>query len=132
MFGALAMAAWVPWLVQRLRRKEATASGTEPEDVPGMERQILKGEAPPEDPARRREMAALVDSRQRRLRRNRWWAFPILTITSFGTAILWFTAGSVTAGGWMLAFAVVFMAWMTWFHLRFDRRLTQMRHRLRN
>ncbi|MEU4657659.1 hypothetical protein AB0G32_27630 [Streptomyces sp. NPDC023723] len=130
--GAVAMAFWTPWLIQRVRRREATAAGTGPDDIPGMERQILKGAPPPADPVRRREMAALVDSRRRRLRRNRWWAFPLLALMFFGTSVLWFTAGSVTAGSLMLVFAVLFMTWLTWFHLRFDRRLTQMRRRLQS
>ncbi|MGP2442322.1 hypothetical protein [Streptomyces sp. JW3] len=129
--GAVAMAFWTPWLIQRIRRRDATASGTEPDDIPGMERQILKGAPPPEDPARRQQMAALVDSRQRRLRRNRWWAFPMLALMFFGTSALWFTAGSVAAGSLMLVLAVVFMTWLTWFNLRFDRRLTRMRRLLR-
>ncbi|MEU6451442.1 hypothetical protein [Streptomyces sp. NPDC046979] len=129
--SAALMSVWVVFLVRRRRRHDARDTGAEPEDVPAMERRILKGGAPPEDPGRRREMAALVDSRQRRLRRNRWWAFPMLALIFFGTSVLWFAAGSTTAGSLTLALAVVFMGWLTWFNLRFDRRLTQMRHRLR-
>lgn len=130
--AAVALACYTPWLIQRIRRRDAKSAGTRPDDIPAMERQILKGEQPPEDPRRRREMAALVDSRQRRLRRNRWWAFPLLAVLFFGTSILWFTSGSVTTGSWTLALAVVFMTWMTWSHVRFDRRLSQMRRRLRS
>ncbi|CAM5613704.1 hypothetical protein STENM327S_05482 [Streptomyces tendae] len=75
-------------------------------------------------------MAALVDSRQERLRRHRWWAFPMLALIFFGTSALWFASGSVAAGSLMLALAVVFMGWLAWYNLRFDRRLSQMRSRL--
>ncbi|RSN57744.1 hypothetical protein DMH12_12430 [Streptomyces sp. WAC 04229] len=129
--SAALMSVWVVFLVRRRRRHDARDTGADPEDVPAMERRILKGGAPPEDPDRRREMAALVDSRQRRLRRGRKWAFPMLALIFFGTSVLWFAAGSTTAGSLTLALAVAFMGWLTWFNLRFDRRLTQMRHRLR-
>lgn len=131
LLGAAAMSAWVVFLVRRRRRDDARDTGAEPEDVPAMERRILKGGPPPEDPRRRQAMAALVDSRQRRLRRNRWWAFPLMFLIFFGTSVLWFASGSVAAGGWTLALAVVFLTWLTWYNVRFDRRLTQMRHRLR-
>ncbi|MER7776704.1 hypothetical protein ABTZ21_17155 [Streptomyces sp. NPDC096191] len=129
--GGALMSVWVVFLVRRRRRQDARDTGAEPEDVPAMERRILRGGAPPEDPDRRREMAALVDSRQRRLRRGRKWAFPLLGLIFFGTSVLWFAAGSLTAGSLTLALAVAFMGWLTWFNVRFDRRLTQMRHRLR-
>ncbi|MFD4262624.1 hypothetical protein ACFWR9_34640 [Streptomyces sp. NPDC058534] len=129
--GGALMSVWVVFLVRRRRRQDARDTGAEPEDVPAMERRILKGGRPPEDPEQRREMAALVDSRQRRLRRNRWWAFPLLALIFFGTSALWFVSGSVTAGSLALALAVAAMGWLVWFNLRFDRRLTQMRHRLR-
>ncbi|MFC8867177.1 hypothetical protein ACFUAC_05900 [Streptomyces sp. NPDC057148] len=130
LISAALMSLWIVYLVRRRRRQDARDSGAEPQDVPAMERRILKGGAPPEDPRHRQAMAELVDSRQRRLRRNRWWAFPLLALISFGTSVLWFLAGSVTAGSWTLALAVAFLGWLTWFNLRFDRRLTQMRHRL--
>ncbi|MFF8092713.1 hypothetical protein [Streptomyces sp. NPDC016675] len=129
--GAAAMSAWVVFLVRRRRRDDARDTGAEPDDVPAMERRILKGGPPPEDPRRRQAMAALVDSRQRRLRRHRWWAFPLLFLIFFGTSALWFAAGSVTAGSGMLVLAVVSVGWLAWYNVRFDRRLTQMRHRLR-
>ncbi|MFV0132975.1 hypothetical protein ACLGIH_06990 [Streptomyces sp. HMX87] len=124
--------AWIMWFVRRRRRHDAATAGTAPDDVPVMERQILKGEPPPRDPRRRQAMAALVDSRQRKLRRHRWWAFPLLAVISFGTSALWFSAGSVTAGSSLLVLAVVFMGWMTWHHRRFDHRLTRMRQRLQS
>ncbi|MEV5760169.1 hypothetical protein AB0L61_25780 [Streptomyces tendae] len=130
--GAVPAAAWIVWWVRRRRVRDAGAVGAEPEDVPGMERQILKGGPAPRDPERRRAMAALVDSRQERLRRNRWWAFPVLALIFFGTSALWFASGSVGAGSAMLGLAVVSMGWMTWYNLRFDRRLSQMRGRLRS
>ncbi|MEV7791056.1 hypothetical protein [Streptomyces sp. NPDC087512] len=128
--GAASMSVFVVWLVRRRRRRDARTTGTEPDDVPVMERQILQGAPPPEEPGRRRAMAALVDSRQRRLRRHRWWAFPLLGALFFGIAALWFASGAVAAGGWMLAAAVVTMGWMVWYHLHYDRRLTRMRRRL--
>ncbi len=128
--GAVPAAAWIVWWVRRRRVRDAGAVGAEPADVHGMERQILKGGAPPRDPERRRAMAALVDSRQERLRRNRWWAFPMLALIFFGTSALWFASGSVAAGSLMLALAIVFLGWLTWYNLRFDRRLSQMRSRL--
>jgi Flp pilus assembly protein TadB len=130
--GAALMSVWVVFLVRRRRRHDARETGAEPEDVPAMERRILKGGPPPEDPRHRQTLAALVDSRQRRLRRSRWWAFPLLTLILFGTSILWFVSGSVTGGSWTLALAVAGMGWLTWFNLRFDRRLSQMRRRLRS
>ncbi|CAL9411756.1 MULTISPECIES: hypothetical protein [unclassified Streptomyces] len=130
--GAVPAAAWIVWWVRRRRVRDAGAVGAEPQDVPGMERQILKGGPAPRDPERRRAMAALVDSRQERLRRNRWWAFPVLALIFFGTSALWFASGSVGAGSAMLGLAVVFMGWLTWYNLRFDRRLSQMRGRLRS
>ncbi|MFH8976624.1 hypothetical protein [Streptomyces sp. NPDC017890] len=128
--GAALMSVWVVFLVRRRRRHDARDAGAEPDDVPAMERRILKGGPPPEDPRRRRSMAALVDSRQRKLRRNRWWAFPLLALVLFGTSALWFVSGSVTAGSLTLALAVAGMGWLTWFNLRFDRRLSRMRSRL--
>ncbi|AQS66829.1 hypothetical protein [Streptomyces pactum] len=130
--GAGLMSVWVVFLVRRRRRHDARDTGAQPDDVPAMERRILKGGPPPEDPRRRQALAALVDSRQRRLRRNRWWAFPLLALIFFGTSILWFVYGSVTAGSWTLALAVAAMGWLTWFNLRFDRRLSQMRSRLQS
>jgi Flp pilus assembly protein TadB len=130
--GAVPAAAWIVWWVRRRRVRDAGAVGAEPADVPGMERQILKGGPAPRNPERRRAMAALVDSRQERLRRNRWWAFPTLALIFFGTSALWFVSGSVGAGSLMLGLAVVFMSWMTWYNLRFDRRLSQMRSRLQD
>ncbi|WP_320778984.1 hypothetical protein [Streptomyces sp. CRN 30] len=132
LLGAVAMAFWVPWLVRHFRRRDASASGTEPADVPGMERQILRGDPPPRDPRRREELAALVDSRQRRLRRSRWWAFPLLAAVFFGTSVAWFSAGSTATGGVMLALGVAFLAFMTWSNVRFDRRLSRMRRQLRS
>ncbi|MEU9592689.1 hypothetical protein ACGF7W_22365 [Streptomyces sp. NPDC048219] len=130
LLGAALTSCYVVWLVRRRRSRDARATGTEPDDVPAMERQILKGAPAPEEPARRRAMAALVDSRQRRLRRHRWWALPFLAVLFFGTAALWLAAGAMVRGGWMLAVAVVFMTWMVWYHFRYDRRLSQMRRRL--
>ncbi|MGW8062545.1 hypothetical protein ACVV2G_09765 [Streptomyces ziwulingensis] len=131
LLGAALMSVWAVFLVRRRRRHDARDTGAEPEDVPAMERRILKGGPPPEDPRRRQAMAVLVESRQRRLRRHRWWAFPLLALIFFGTSVLWFVVGSVTAGSLTLVLALVSLGWMTWSHLRFDRRLTQMRHRLR-
>ncbi|MCG8965117.1 MULTISPECIES: hypothetical protein [Streptomyces] len=128
--SAALMSCYAVWLVRRRRRHDARATGTDPDDVPAMERQILKGGPPPEEPGQRRAMAALVDSRRQRLRRHRWWALPLLAVIFFGTAALWFASGAVVAGGWMLAAAVVSMAWMVWWHFHYDRRLTQMRRRL--
>ncbi|MFE2357068.1 hypothetical protein [Streptomyces parvulus] len=129
--GAALMSVWIVFLVRRRRRNDARDTGADAEDVPAMERRILKGGQPPRDPERRREMAALVDSRQHRLRRNRWWALPLLAVIFFGTSVLAFVSGSVTAGSLTLALAVAFVGWLTWYNFRFDRRLTQMRHRLR-
>ncbi|MFB7650385.1 MULTISPECIES: hypothetical protein [unclassified Streptomyces] len=131
LIGAALMSAWIVFLVRRRRRDDARDTGADAEDVPAMERRILKGGRPPQDPDRRREMAALVDSRQRRLRRNRWWAFPMLAVIFFGASVLGFVSGSVTAGSLALALAVAFIGWLAWYNLRFDRRLTEMRHRLR-
>ncbi|MET9823605.1 MULTISPECIES: hypothetical protein [Streptomyces] len=130
--GTVPLAVWMVWWVRRRRVRDARAVGTEPDDVPAMERRILKGGPAPRDPGERRAMAALVDSRQRKLRRNRWWAFPMLALIFFGTSALWFSSGSVGAGSLMLGLAVVFMGWLTWYHLRFDRRLSRMRDRLRS
>ncbi|MFB6551190.1 MULTISPECIES: hypothetical protein [unclassified Streptomyces] len=132
LLGAVPVAVFLVWWVRRRRVRDADAVGTEPDDVPAMERQILKGGPPPRDPERRQAMAALVDSRQERLRRNRWWAFPLLTVLFFGTAALAFGTGSATAGAMMLALAVAFMAFMVWQNRRLDRRLSQMRSRLQN
>jgi fatty acid desaturase len=132
LFGAVAMAFYTPWLVRRIRHKDAAASGTDPDDVPALERQILKGAPPPQDPDRRRQLAALVDARQRRIRRNRWWAFPLMALLFFGTAALGLTTGSTTMGTWTLVLGIVFMTWLTWYNIRFDHRLTQMRRRLRS
>ncbi|MFE0803387.1 hypothetical protein [Streptomyces sp. NPDC058812] len=132
LISATLMSLWIVFLVRRRRRQDSRDTGAQPDDVPAMERRILKGGPPPEDPRRRQTMAALVDSRQRRLRRNRWWAFPLLAVIFFGTSILWFVSGSVTAGSWTLALAVAAMGWLTWFNLRFDRRLSQMRRRLQS
>ncbi|GAA5204666.1 hypothetical protein [Streptomyces thinghirensis] len=128
--GAALMSVWIVFLVRRRRRHDARDTGAEPDDVPAMERRILKGGPPPEDPRQRQTMAALVDSRQRRLRRNRWWAFPLLAVVFSGTSVAWFISGSATAGSLTLALAVAFLGWLTWFNLRFDRRLSQMRSRL--
>ncbi|MFI8189973.1 hypothetical protein ACIF8T_14415 [Streptomyces sp. NPDC085946] len=130
--SAVFFAGWTVWLVRRRRRHDASAAGTEPDDVPAMERQVLKGEPPPRDPERRRAMAAFVASRQERLRRGRWWALPLLAVLFFGMSALWFAAGSVTAGGLTLVLAVVFMTWMTWWSRRYDHRLTLMRRRLQS
>ncbi|MFJ6074231.1 hypothetical protein ACIQFU_25935 [Streptomyces sp. NPDC093065] len=130
--GSVPVAVLLVWWTRRRRRQDAEAVGTEPDDVPGMDRRILRGGPVPRDPERRRAMAALVDSRQERLRRNRWWAFPTLFLVFFGTSALWFASGSVGAGSMMLGLAIVFMSWLTWYNLRFDRRLSQMRGRLRD
>lgn len=130
LLGAVPVAVFLVWWVRRRRVRDAEAVGTEPDDVPAMERQILKGGPPPRDPERRQAMAALVDSRQERLRRNRWWAFPLLAFLFFGTAVLSFLSGSMAAGGTMLAVAVASMAFMVWQHRRLDRRLSRMRSRL--
>ncbi|MFA3876217.1 hypothetical protein ABS735_21440 [Streptomyces sp. MMCC 100] len=130
--GAAPIAVGLVWWVRRRRVRDAEAVGTEPDDVPGMDRQILEGGPVPRDPERRRAMAAFVDSRQERLRRNRWWAFPMLFLIFFGTSALWFVSGSVGAGSLMLGLAIVFMSWLTWYNLRFDRRLSQMRSRLQD
>ncbi|MGW7276920.1 hypothetical protein ACWGIV_01150 [Streptomyces sp. NPDC054844] len=132
LLGAVPVAVLLVWWVRRRRVRDAKAVGTEPDDVPAMERQILKGGPPPRDPERRQAMATLVDSRQRRLRHNRWWAFPLLALVLFGTSVAWFASGSVIAGSLSLALAVAFLGWLTWFNLRFDRRLSQMRGRLQS
>ncbi|MEU9559649.1 hypothetical protein [Streptomyces fumanus] len=132
LFGAVAMAFWVPWLVRRIRHRDAGASGAEPDDIPALERQILKGDPPPQDRHRRQQLAALVDSRQHRIRRNRWWALPMMAVLFFGTAALGLTTGSTTTGIGLLALGIVFITWLTWYNFRFDRRLTQMRRRLRS
>ncbi|KAF2776639.1 transmembrane protein [Streptomyces sp. OM5714] len=128
--GAVPAAAWIVWWVRRRRVRDAGRVGTEPEDVPAMERRILKGGPAPRDPERRRAMAAFVDSRQERLRRHRWWAFPVLALIFFGTSALWYVSGSVGAGTMMLGLGVVFLGWLAWYNARFDRRLSQMRGRL--
>lgn len=131
LLGAVPAAVWIVWWVRRRRVRDARAVGAEPDDVPAMERQILKGGPAPRDPERRRAMAAFVDSRQERLRRNRWWAFPMLAVIFFGTSALWYLSGSVGAGSLMLGLGVVFLGWLAWYNLRIDRRLSHMRGRLR-
>ncbi|MFF5104367.1 hypothetical protein [Streptomyces sp. NPDC000134] len=128
--GAVAMAFWVPWLVRRIRRRDATASGAEPDDIPALERQILKGDPPPQDPRRRQQLAALVDSRQHRLRRNRWWALPLMAVLFLGTAALGLTTGSTTMGIGILVLGIAFVTWLTWYNIHFDHRLARMRRRL--
>ncbi|MFG3101159.1 hypothetical protein ACGFZL_11670 [Streptomyces sp. NPDC048182] len=128
--GAVGFAAWWVFLIRRRRKHDARLTGAPQNDIPGLERQILKGKEPPQDQEQRHELAVLVDSRQRKLRRNRWWALPLLAVIFFGTAALMFATSSATAGGLYLAFAIVFMGWMTWYHFHHDRRLTQMRQRL--
>lgn len=128
--GTVPAAACIVWLVRRRRVRDAGRAGAEPEDVPAMERQILKGGPAPRDPERRRAMAAFVDSRQERLRRHRCWAFPVLALIFFGTSALWYISGSVGAGTMMLVLGAVFLTWLAWYNARFDRRLSQMRGRL--
>ncbi|GAA2425879.1 hypothetical protein [Streptomyces glaucus] len=130
--SAAFLAGWTVWLVRRRRRHDAATTGTEADDVPAMERQVLKGGPAPQDPRRRQAMAAFVASRQERIRRNSWWALPLLAVLFFGVSALCFASGSVTAGGWTLALAVVFMTWFTWYNRRFARRLEQMRRRLQS
>ncbi|MFD7712634.1 hypothetical protein [Streptomyces sp. NPDC059786] len=128
--GGVIYVGWLTWWMRRRRKRDARAVGTDADNVPGMDRRILKGGDVPDDPAEREAMARLVDRRQERLVRNRRWAFPLLAVIFFGTSGLWFAAGSATSGGVMLAAAVVFMSWMVWQHRRTLRRLEDMRRRL--
>ncbi|MFE9702112.1 hypothetical protein [Streptomyces sp. NPDC005930] len=130
LLGAVPAAAWMVYLVRRRRVRDAHAVGTRPDDVPAMERQILEGAAAPRDPEQRRAMAELVDSRQERLRRNRWWAFPLLAVIFLGTAALGYATGSVGTGSLMLVLGVTLVGYLVWHQRRFDRRLSQMRGRL--
>ncbi|TDT39809.1 hypothetical protein EV562_103180 [Streptomyces sp. BK208] len=130
LLGAVPAAAWIVYLVRRRRVRDAREVGTRPDDVPAMERQILEGAPAPRDPERRRAMAELVDSRQERLRRNRWWALPLLAVLFLGTAALGYATGSVGMGSLMLVLGVTLVGYLVWHQRRFDRRLSQMRGRL--
>ncbi|CAM5506109.1 Membrane protein OS=Streptomyces microflavus OX=1919 GN=Smic_40730 PE=4 SV=1 [Streptomyces microflavus] len=61
----------------RRRRRDARAVGPEAARVPELERRIANGELP-EDPAEQAVMVRLIRRREEKLRRNQWWAFPLL------------------------------------------------------
>ncbi len=128
--GGVVYAAFLTWFLMRRRREDARAVGTEPDRVPELERRIAKNGELPEDPAERRAMVRLIRRREEKLRRNRWWALPMLGLLFFGLPFLWFAAGNVPAGLWMLGFGGAFMGWMIWFNRRFVRRMAAMRRRI--
>ncbi|MGA5002695.1 hypothetical protein ACPCB7_32290 [Streptomyces arboris] len=105
-------------------------SGPTPRAWPELERRIAKNGELPEDPAEQAAMIRLIRRREERLRRNRWWAFPLLALVFFGIPVLWFAAGNVAAGLWGLAFGAAFLGWMVWFNRRFVRRMAGMRQRI--
>ncbi|MCF2435171.1 hypothetical protein LV779_13360 [Streptomyces thinghirensis] len=128
--GAALMSVWIVSLVRRRRRHDARDTGAEPDDVPAMERRILQGGPPPEDPRQRQTMAAPVDSVSGGCGataggRSRSWLSSSPVRRSHGSSPAPPPQGALT-----LALAVAFLGWLTWFNLRFDRRLSQMRSRL--
>lgn len=128
--GGLVYAGFMTWLVMRRRRRDARAVGTDAARVPELERRIARNGELPEDPAEQAAMIRLIRRREEKLRRNRWWAFPLLALLFFGTPVLWFASGNVGAGLWGLAFGAAFLGWMVWFNRRFVRRMAGMRQRI--
>ncbi|MFJ4962612.1 hypothetical protein EES43_14715 [Streptomyces sp. ADI96-02] len=128
--GGVGYAGFMSWFLMRRRRRDARAVGTVAARVPELERRIAKNGELPEDPAERVVMVRLIRRREEKLRRNQWWAFPLLGLLFFGMPLLWFAAGNVTAGLWGLGFGLAFMAWMVWFNRRFVRRMAGMRQRI--
>lgn len=128
--GGVVYAGFLTWFLMRRRRQDARAVGTEPERVPELERRIAKNGELPEDPAEQAAMVRLIRRREEKLRRNRWWALPLLGTLFLGMPFLWFAAGNVPAGLWALGFGAAFMAWMIWFNRRFVRRMAAMRRRI--
>lgn len=64
------------------RRKDARASGTHPDRVPGLDRRIRKEDVP-EDPEERRAMAILVRRRDEQLRATGRWPLVTLVVVCF-------------------------------------------------
>ncbi|PVC91454.1 hypothetical protein DBP19_16720 [Streptomyces sp. CS090A] len=128
--GGLVYAGFMTWFVMRRRRRDARAVGTDAARVPELERRIAKNGELPEDPAEQAAMIRLIRRREEKLRRNRWWAFPLLALIFFGIPVFWFAAGNVGAGLWGLAFGAAFLGWMVWFNRRFVRRMAAMRQRI--
>ncbi|WP_432149353.1 hypothetical protein [Streptomyces sp. bgisy029] len=128
--GGFVYAGFMTWYVMRRRRRDARAVGTDAARVPELERRIARNGELPEDPAEQAAMVRLIRRREEKLRRNRWWAFPLLGLIFFGTPVLWFAAGNVAAGLWGLAFGAAFLGWMVWFNRRFVRRMAGMRQRI--
>ncbi|MET8058678.1 hypothetical protein [Streptomyces microflavus] len=128
--GGLVYAGFMTWYMMRRRRRDARAVGTEAARVPELERRIARNGELPEDPAEQAVMVRLIRRREEKLRRNQWWAFPLLGLILFGTPLLWFAAGNVAAGVWGLAFGAAFLGWMAWFNRRFVRRMAGMRQRI--
>ncbi|MFD8619360.1 MULTISPECIES: hypothetical protein [unclassified Streptomyces] len=130
LIGGLLYAGFMTAFVMRRRRRDARAVGTDAARVPELERRIARNGEIPDDPAERAAIIRLIRRREEKLRRNRWWAFPLLALIFFGTPVLWFVAGNVGAGLWGLAFGAAFLGWMVWFNRRFVRRMAGMRQRI--
>ncbi|MFH8482687.1 hypothetical protein [Streptomyces sp. NPDC018055] len=130
LIGGLLYAGFMTAFVMRRRRRDARAVGTDAARVPELERRIARNGEIPDDPAERAAIIRLIRRREEKLRRNRWWAFPLLALIFFGTPVLWFVAGNVRAGLWGLAFGAAFLGWMVWFNRRFVRRMAGMRQRI--
>ncbi|MDT0494808.1 hypothetical protein ACPEIF_07725 [Streptomyces sp. NPDC012600] len=128
--GGFLYAGFMTWFLMRRRRRDARAVGTDAARVPELERRIAKNGELPEDPAERAVMVRLIRRREEKLRRNQWWAFPLLGLVFFGLPIFWFAAGNVPMGVWGLVFGALLLGWMVWFNRRFVRRMARMRQRI--
>ncbi|MYW06172.1 hypothetical protein [Streptomyces sp. SID3343] len=128
--GAVAYAALMTgWLVRRRQRDARAAGIADAEDVPGLERRILKGD-PPSDPAEREQMRALVARRRRGMRRTRVWALPLLGLIFVGSGVTFLVGHRTIVGVGVLIASVVFFGWVVWVSRRNRVRLSTAEGRL--
>lgn len=127
--GGAVFAVWLTWWTLRRRRTDAEAVGADTEAVPGLDRRVMREDVP-EDPSERRVLARLVRRRQEKMRKNRWWAFPLLVVIFLGVSVLAFAGGDFPVGTMSAAVGVAFVGWLVWLNTRNLRKLDLMERRL--
>lgn len=111
------------------RRKDARASGTYPDRVPGLDRRIRKEDVP-EDPEERRSMAILVRRRDEQLRAAGLWAAIMVGVCLVLLAGLFLSLGLVVPAIVTVAVGALFFPVALWNRRRLFARFARLTRQL--
>jgi Flp pilus assembly protein TadB len=127
--GAAIYAAWMTgWQVRR-RRRDSRAVGAKADELPQLERRMMRGEVP-DDPAERQAMRKLAERRTAKLRRGAKWALPLLGFLWLAFAVLSLARGDLGTGLVWLAAGAVMLGVIFWSRQRVLGRLDRAERRL--